>query len=82
VGTPSECLEQVTELRQLTGVEHLVGEFSFGGMPHEHAERNLRLFAEQCLPTLKNDPSFCIPMTPAGELAQFEEKHEDVFAPA
>ena len=82
VGTPDECLEQVTELRRLTGVEHLVGEFSFGGMPHEQAEQNLRLFAEKCLPTLKHDPSFNVPITPAGELETFEEKHEDVFAPA
>ncbi len=81
-GTPKDCIEQIAELRRLTGTEHLVGEFSFGGMPHERAERNLRLFAEKALPTLKHDPSFCVPVTPAGELDTSEPGHEDVFAPA
>ena len=81
-GTPKDCIEQIAELRRLTGTEHLVGEFSFGGMPHERAEQNLRLFAEKALPTLKHDPSFCVPITPAGELNTSESGHEDVFAPA
>ncbi len=82
VGTPKDCLEQIAELRRLTGTEHLVGEFSFGGMPHERAEQNLRLFASKALPTLHNDEKFCVPITPAGELEDFAGKHEDVFAPA
>jgi alkanesulfonate monooxygenase SsuD/methylene tetrahydromethanopterin reductase-like flavin-dependent oxidoreductase (luciferase family) len=82
VGTPDDCLEQIAELRRLTGVEHMVGEFSFGGMPQERAEQNIRLFADKCLPTLHHDEAYCVPMTPAGELEGFEEKHEDVFAPA
>jgi len=82
VGTPADCMEQIAELRRLTGTEHLVGEFSFGGMPHERAEQNLRLFAEKALPTLHTDEAFCKPIIPAGELGDFDEKHEDVFAPA
>lgn len=82
VGTPKDCLEQIAELRRLTGTEHLVGEFSFGGMPHERAERNLRMFADKALPTLKHDEAFCKPMTPAGASGAIDEKHEDVFAPA
>ncbi|MEM7405120.1 MAG: LLM class flavin-dependent oxidoreductase [Pseudomonadota bacterium] len=82
VGTPDDCMEQILELRRLTGLEHLVGEFSFGGMPHERAEQNLRLFAEKCLPTLKNDVRFCQPVIPAGEVIAAGVQHEDVFAPA
>jgi len=82
VGTPAECLDQVGELRRLTGLEHLVGEFSFGGMPHEQAERNLRLFAEKCLPILKFDPAFQGTVTPEGAQETFTDVHEDVFAPA
>lgn len=82
VGTPKDCIEQIAELRRLTGTEHLVGEFSFGGMPHERAERNLRLFANKALPTLKNDAAFNVPIIPAGELPATEDGHEDVFAPA
>jgi alkanesulfonate monooxygenase SsuD/methylene tetrahydromethanopterin reductase-like flavin-dependent oxidoreductase (luciferase family) len=82
VGTPKDCLEQIAELRRLTGLGHLVGEFSFGGMAHERAERNIRTFAQQCLPTLKYDPAFQGVVTPAGAAEVRGEKHEDVFAPA
>ena len=82
VGTPKDCLEQIAELRRLTGTEHLVGEYSFGGMPHKRAEQNLRLFAQKCVPTLQTDEAFTRPITPAGISADFAEKHEDVFAPA
>lgn len=86
VGTPKDCMEQIAELRRLTGTEHLVGEFSFGGMPHERAERNLRLFAERCLPTLQTDQTFCRPISheqvAAAVAGNASEKHEDVFAPA
>jgi hypothetical protein len=58
VGTPDECLEQVAELRRLTGVDHLVSEFAFGGMPHEQAERNMRLFADRVMPVLQRDRAF------------------------
>src|SRR6266436_361994 len=35
VGTPDDCLQQIAELQKLTGLDHLVGEFGYGGMPHE-----------------------------------------------
>jgi alkanesulfonate monooxygenase SsuD/methylene tetrahydromethanopterin reductase-like flavin-dependent oxidoreductase (luciferase family) len=83
VGTPKDCMEQIAELRGLTGMDHLVGEFSFGGMPHERAEKNLRYFADKCLPTLHNDTAFTQPVTPKGALdLVIGDKHEDVFAPA
>ena len=34
VGTPDDCLQQLAELQQVTGMEHLVAEFSFGNLPH------------------------------------------------
>lgn len=58
VGTPDECIQQVAELRRLTGVDHLVTEFGFGGMPHEQAELNMRLFADRVVPTLQRDRAF------------------------
>ncbi len=82
VGTPKDCMEQIAELRTLTGLQHLVGEFSFGGMPHERAEQNLRLFASKCLPTLQTDESFCRDIEPIRVAAGGDGKHEDVFAPA
>lgn len=82
VGTPSDCLEQIAELRRLTGVDHLVTEFAFGGMPHELAEMNMRRFADRVLPVLQHDEAFRQPVDLAAAAAEFKEKHEDVFAPA
>jgi hypothetical protein len=31
----------------------VIGVFSYGGMPHDVARANIRLFAEKVLPTLK-----------------------------
>ena len=58
VGTPDDCVQQIAELRRLTGMDHLVTEFSFGSMPHHLAELNMRLFAEQVMPVLQRDAAF------------------------
>jgi len=60
VGTPDDCLQQVAELQRLTGLDHLVTEFGYGGMPHEDAEINMRLFADRVVPTLQRDRAFAI----------------------
>ena len=57
-GTPDDCLQQLAELHRLTGLDHLVTEFGFGGMPHEEAELNMRLFAARVMPTLQRDAAF------------------------
>ena len=82
VGTPDDCLEQVAELRRLTGLDHLVTEFAFGGMPHEQAELNMRLFAERVMGTLQRDPAFCEPVDPALVAERAAPKQADIFAPA
>src|SRR5712691_1851778 len=84
VGTPDECLERLAELRRLTGVDHLVTEFAFGGMPHEESELNMRLFAERVMPALQRDPAFGSPVTcaAAGGPTAPAQSSEGVFAPA
>jgi alkanesulfonate monooxygenase SsuD/methylene tetrahydromethanopterin reductase-like flavin-dependent oxidoreductase (luciferase family) len=84
VGTPDECLQQLVELQRLTGLDHLVTEFGYGGMPHEEAELNMRLFADRVMPVLQRDPAFARPATgtPAGALGTASARHEGVFAPA
>ena len=80
VGTPDDCIQKVAELQQLTGLDHLISEFSFGGMPHEEAEINMRLFADKVLPVLQRDAMFA---KPPSELAPAPEAiKEGVFAPA
>jgi alkanesulfonate monooxygenase SsuD/methylene tetrahydromethanopterin reductase-like flavin-dependent oxidoreductase (luciferase family) len=79
VGTPNDCIEQVRELRTLTGTDHIVSDFSYGGMPHEDGELNMRLFATQVMPTLQRDAAFSGPVEVPGMTAKTQD---DVFAPA
>jgi alkanesulfonate monooxygenase SsuD/methylene tetrahydromethanopterin reductase-like flavin-dependent oxidoreductase (luciferase family) len=81
VGTPEDCIEQIAELQRLTGTDHLVTEFSYGGIPHDDAEKNMRLFAKRVLPVLQNDAAFAAP--PAPTMATLEgAAKSDLFAPA
>jgi alkanesulfonate monooxygenase SsuD/methylene tetrahydromethanopterin reductase-like flavin-dependent oxidoreductase (luciferase family) len=54
-GTPDQVYEKIREHRRLVGNDTLVGVFSYGGMAHDEARRNLHLFAERVLPRLKQD---------------------------
>ena len=81
VGTPDDCLQQIAELQRLTGLTHLVGEFGYGGMPHEEAQLNLRLFADRVLPVLQRDGAFAGPAPAAGE-APSPDAPTSIFAPA
>ena len=80
VGTPDDCIQKIAELHRLTGLDHLITEFSFGGMPHEEAELATRLFADKVLPVLQRDATFATP--PAAPGAAPEALTEGIFAPA
>ena len=83
VGTPDDCLEQLAELHRLTGLDHLVTEFGYGGMPHEQSELNMRLFADRVMPVLQRDPAFRAPAaTTASPNGSPAERQSGVFAPA
>ena len=81
-GTPADCLEKIAELQRLTGLDHLVTEYSFGAMPHEEAELNMRLFADKVLPILQRDPAFAGTGVPATAPAPSRPEQERLFAPA
>jgi alkanesulfonate monooxygenase SsuD/methylene tetrahydromethanopterin reductase-like flavin-dependent oxidoreductase (luciferase family) len=83
VGTPDDCIQQVAELRRLTGTDHLVTEFGYGGMPHEEAELNMRLFAERVVPVLQRDRAFA-DAAASGPAAAFPAGQSTgaIFAPA
>ena len=66
VGTPDDCIQKIAELHKLSGLDHLITEFSFGGMPHEEAELGMRLFADKVLPVLQRDTSFAPPASRVG----------------
>lgn len=83
VGTPDDCLQQLGRLQQLTGLEHLVAEFSWGNLPHHEAETNMRLFADRVLPTLQNDAAFATPKRLTAEPSTSPSPaQEGIFAPA
>jgi alkanesulfonate monooxygenase SsuD/methylene tetrahydromethanopterin reductase-like flavin-dependent oxidoreductase (luciferase family) len=82
VGTPDECLQQLSELRRLTGLDHLVTEFAFGGMPHHEAELNMRLFADRVMPVLQRDAAFGAPGSSGPSEASPVGQSEGIFAPA
>ena len=82
VGTPDDCLQKIGELQRLTGLDHLVTEFSFGAMPHEEAELNMRLFADRVMPVLQRDPAFAGGHPPQLATAPAKPAKESVFAPA
>ena len=80
VGTPDDCIQQIGELQRVTGTDHVVTEFSFGGIPHDEAERNMRLFASHVLPVLQHDSTFATP--PAAATKPHGTTKADLFAPA
>jgi len=65
----------------VTGTDHVVTEFSYGGIPHDDAEKNMRLFASRVLPVLQRDPTFAAPPMPTIATLQSAGK-SDLFAPA
>jgi alkanesulfonate monooxygenase SsuD/methylene tetrahydromethanopterin reductase-like flavin-dependent oxidoreductase (luciferase family) len=82
LGTPKDCLEKIAELQRCTGMDHLVTEFSFGGLPHEEAEVNMRLFADKVMPTLQRDPAFAEPHIADGLSVLTSGEKDRLFAPA
>jgi len=83
VGTPQDCLDKIAELQRCTGMDHLVTEFSFGGLPHEEAEVNMRLFADKVMPVLQRDPAFAGSGAPqSAQAAANDGARERLFAPA
>jgi alkanesulfonate monooxygenase SsuD/methylene tetrahydromethanopterin reductase-like flavin-dependent oxidoreductase (luciferase family) len=52
-GTPEQCFDKIVEIRARMGADTFVGCFSYAGMPLDEAERNMRLFAAEVMPALK-----------------------------
>ena len=64
-GTPERVTEQLIEnTRRIDGAGVLCV-FSYGGMPHDLAKANMRLFADKVLPALK---AYDVGTTVGGEL--------------
>lgn len=79
VGTPDDCIGQLGELQRLTGTDHVVCDFSFGRMPPDQAELNMRRFAESVMPVMQRDAAFTGPVAVPKLVGK---PKDDVFAPA
>ena len=71
-GTPDQVFNKLAEHQRLADSGGLIGAFSYGGMPHEVAKRNMTLFAERVLPRLQRIEAACEigssrPLTAAAE---------------
>lgn len=80
VGTPADCIAQIEDLHRLTGMDHLITEFSFGNIPHHLAENSMRLFAREVMPTVQRDAAFRVGRV--GSVAAGGGAGERMFAPA
>ena len=54
-GTPETCLRRIRALRDKFGTNHFAAIFSDGGIPSELAEKNIRRFAAEVLPQLREE---------------------------
>ncbi len=71
-GTPEQVYSKLVEHQRRADSGGLIGAFSYGGMPHDLAKRNITLFAETVLPRLQALDVGCdiggsVPLTIAAE---------------
>jgi len=71
-GTPDQVFDKLAEHQRRADIGGLIGAFSYGGMPHDVAKRNIALFAERVLPRLQALDVGCdvgggVPLTIAAE---------------
>jgi hypothetical protein len=52
-GTPEQVYRKLVEQHHRADSGGLIGAFSYGGMPHDLAKRNIALFADHVLPRLR-----------------------------
>ena len=52
-GTPEQVYDKIMTIHRQTNNSAYVGVFSYAGMPHEEAARNMRMFAGRVMPELK-----------------------------
>ncbi|MGK2913071.1 MAG: LLM class flavin-dependent oxidoreductase [Porticoccaceae bacterium] len=52
-GTPRECIEQMNRIQELAGPVTFNVSFSYAGLPYDRVKRQMKLFAEACLPQLQ-----------------------------
>ena len=54
-GTPQMCIDRIRQTTERMRADTFTSVFSYAGMPYDEAERNLRLFAQEVLPALRDE---------------------------
>ncbi len=54
-GTPEMCVEKIRFIQSKVHTDHFVALFKYGGMPIELAEENMRRFAAEVMPSLREE---------------------------
>ena len=52
-GTPEQVYDKIVRLQEQTFMDGFMGVFSFAGMDHGEADRNMKLFARDVMPELQ-----------------------------
>jgi alkanesulfonate monooxygenase SsuD/methylene tetrahydromethanopterin reductase-like flavin-dependent oxidoreductase (luciferase family) len=53
IGTPDQCVDKIAYIKELTGCEHFLAQFSYSGMGRDEVLRNLQLFNDKVQPRVK-----------------------------
>jgi alkanesulfonate monooxygenase SsuD/methylene tetrahydromethanopterin reductase-like flavin-dependent oxidoreductase (luciferase family) len=53
-GNPEECIEGLKLAASLFDFDTVAAVFNWGGLPHEHVMKSMRLFAEEVIPAFNN----------------------------
>ena len=56
-GTPQEVLAKLDGITRTVGLQGFLPNFHFRSMPRNEAVRNIKLFAQKCLPEIKSWPA-------------------------
>jgi hypothetical protein len=69
-GTPDECYQRILDIRDKVGNNGFNAVCSFSGMSYKTAEANMRLFAGEVMPRLKELPDTDFSQRDAAALAE------------
>jgi alkanesulfonate monooxygenase SsuD/methylene tetrahydromethanopterin reductase-like flavin-dependent oxidoreductase (luciferase family) len=53
IGSPAECITQISRFKESFGVDHLICRLYFPGMPHDHIMSEIKLLAEEVIPAFR-----------------------------
>jgi hypothetical protein len=56
-GTPAQCVDKIVAIKETINAEEFVANVSYGGLPYEEVEANLRLYASEVAPRVKRIPA-------------------------